>query len=217
MFGEKIRNWYRRRRTLVFGCLFGIAIGLGVGIFVLSSGTTSSGVVGVPFNSTADTATNSTTNVLDAKPEYSLRLIQAIGILLPLFTGLLRFTTDDQSAVDEDVSDYLLLGILGLVLAGVFASVGGVAADTAVVLKVSLIAVAFAFTLIGFAAMVMLREMTTSTEQSEETQDDPIATKEQAEEENQTDHASEATDEPADEEEATGTETETDGTDGDME
>jgi large-conductance mechanosensitive channel len=217
MLGENIRDWYSQGKIFVLGCLSGTAISLAVGVFILSPGINSSGVVEVPFGSTANSTADSTTNVLDAEPRYSLRLIQAIGILLPLFTGLLRFTTDDQSAVNEDVSDYLLLGILGLVLGGVFASVGGIAADTAVILKSSLIVVAFAFTLIGFAAMVMLREMTASTNQSDETRTDPIDAEEREKEENRVDDVSDVTDEPETEGEATETETKPDETDGDME
>lgn len=94
--------------------------------------------------------------LFDSDPGHTLRVIQSIGILLPLFTGLLRFTTNDQSDVSERVNDYLLLGILGLVLAGVLATLAGAVTDVAGILRISLFFVFLTFTAIGIAAIDML-------------------------------------------------------------
>lgn len=100
--------------------------------------------------------------LLDSNPGHTLRVIQSIGILLPLFAGLLRFTTNDQSDVNEQVNDYLLLGILGLVLAGAIAAFAGMVTDVAGILKISLFFILLTFTVIGFAAIDMLSRIAES-------------------------------------------------------
>lgn len=100
--------------------------------------------------------------LFDSDPGHTLRVIESVGILLPLFAGLLRFTTNDQSSVSNRVNDYLLLGILGLVVAGVFATLAGVVMDVVGVLKVSLFFVLLTFLTIGFAVVVMFRDVPNS-------------------------------------------------------
>lgn len=104
--------------------------------------------------------------LFDSHPGYTLRVIQSIGILLPLFAGLLRFTTNDQTDVNAQVNDYLLLGILGLVLAGMVAALAGVGTNVAGILKISLFFVLLTFTVIGIATVVMFREIPSSMNRS---------------------------------------------------
>lgn len=91
----------------------------------------------------------------------ALRLLQSVGILLPLFAGLLRFTTSDRSEVSERVNDHLLLGILGLVFAGASAVIGGMLTEKTGLLKLSLLFILSAFIVIGLAAGAMFGELTT--------------------------------------------------------
>lgn len=97
-------------------------------------------------------------------PENTLRVLQSVGILLPLLTGLLRFTTHDQLEVSERVNDYLLFGIFGLVLAGVSAVTAGLSTAMPGILKLSLLFVLFTFVVIGLTAGAMFGEYTTETD-----------------------------------------------------
>lgn len=99
-----------------------------------------------------------------AKPTRSLRLLQGIGILLPLFTGLLRFTTDSSSEVSSSANGLLFLGIVGLVLGGIAAAVSGIFTSTALILKIALSFVIITFFIIAGVASKMLNEMAEWTE-----------------------------------------------------
>lgn len=117
--------------------------------------------------------------LFDPDPGHTLRVIQSIGILLPLFAGLLRFTTNDQSDVNDQVNDYLLLGILGLVLAGMVAALAGVGMNVAGILRISLFFVLLTFLVIGVATVTMFRDVpssinrsSSSREQNEEEEDE---------------------------------------------
>lgn len=165
MTGNSFFAQFKSKSAFILGFLLGVCVLVGVSATTLPVISVEIGGGLLWFGKLVDVPLMES---LGAKPQYALRLIQAIGILLPLFTGLLRFTTDDQSEVSVRINDYLVIGILGLVLGGVLAAIGGVAADTAIILKASLIAVVFTFTLIGLAAMVMLREMTARVEESSE-------------------------------------------------
>jgi hypothetical protein len=100
--------------------------------------------------------------LFDSDPGRTLRIIESVGILLPLFVGLLRFSTSDQSGVSERVNDYLLLGILGLVSGGVFATLAGMVTDIAGILKISLFFVFLTFAVIAVAASLMFRDVPSS-------------------------------------------------------
>lgn len=139
----------RRRRVVLWGCCM---LGTFVGLARLSDGLFPVFVGG--FES----------ELFNPKPGRTLRVIESVGILLPLFAGLLRLTTSDQSDVSEQVNDYLLLGILGLVLAGVLAALAGFTTNVAGILKISLFFVLLTFAVIGFAAMGMFEEIPTSTD-----------------------------------------------------
>lgn len=102
-----------------------------------------------------------------AVPTRSLRLIQAIGILLPLFTGLLRFTTDSTAGVSSNANGLLFLGIVGLVVGGIVAAFSGIFTDTALILKISLSFVVITFFIIAGVASKMLNEMFESAEGDE--------------------------------------------------
>lgn len=135
-------NW---KALLVLGCTVGAILGAGLargGFLSLS---------------------NATANFFGASPENTLRILQSVGILLPLVVGLLRFTTNDRSEVSERLYDHLLLGILGLVLAGASAVVAGMFTGMTGVLKPSLLFVLFTFIVIGLAAGAMFGEFTTGT------------------------------------------------------
>lgn len=106
--------------------------------------------------------------LFDSDPRHTLRVVQSIGILLPLFAGLLRFTTNDRSDVHEQVNGYLLLGILGLVLAGGFATLAGMMSDVTGILKISLFFVFLTFTVIGVAAIDMLSGILEATRRADE-------------------------------------------------
>lgn len=99
-----------------------------------------------------------------AEPTRSLRLLQGIGILLPLFTGLLRFTTDSSSEVSSSANGLLFLGIVGLVLGGIAAAVSGIFTSTALILKIALSFVIITFFIIAGVASKMLNEMAEWTE-----------------------------------------------------
>lgn len=138
------------------GTLFGVLLTMFAISLFSSQGTSNQSVFSaLALRSAGDTAVS----VSSSDPEYTLRLIQAIGILLPLFTGLLRLTTGDGSKVSESVNRYLFLGILALVLGGSVAVIGGMASDMAGVLRIALGFVLLAFAVIAFAAARMLREM----------------------------------------------------------
>lgn len=102
--------------------------------------------------------------LFDSDPEHTLRVVQSIGILLPLFAGLLRFATNDQSDVSEQVNGYQLLGILGLVFGGLFATLAAMVSDVAGILKVALFFVCLTFIVIGGAAIIMFRQIPRSAD-----------------------------------------------------
>jgi len=104
---------------------------------------------------------NTPVSVSGSDPEYTLRLIQAIGILLPLFTGLLRLTTSDYATVGQDVNRFLFTGILLLVVGGIAAVVGGLTSNMAGVLRAALIFVLLTFVLIAVVAGQMLQRVPT--------------------------------------------------------
>ncbi|USZ67456.1 hypothetical protein NGM10_12045 [Halorussus salilacus] len=170
MKDRRVRQ-YSWRDVAVAGSLVGVGICLGVvlnavGLVPPNSriGVGNAGVIENLGSWSGSKWENATSTALDPNPEHTLRLIQAIGILLPLFTGLIRFTTDEQSSVDDRVSDFLLLGVLALVFAGLFAVIGGITSDTAAILKLSLVLVLFTLTMIGFVALSMVGEMTDGSE-----------------------------------------------------
>ena len=112
---------------------------------------------------------NSPVDISGSDPEYTLRLIQAIGILLPLFTGLLRLTTSDHAEVGQDINKYLFTGILLLVVGGVVAVAGGLTADMAGVLRAALVFVLLTFVMIAVVAGMMFTKMPTETVPTDET------------------------------------------------
>lgn len=150
MSEEDAREDWNWKALLVVGCAVGALLdaGLARGGFLSPS--------------------NATANFFGASPENTLRILQSVGILLPLFVGLLRFTTNDRSEVSERLHDHLLLGILGLVLAGASAVVAGVFTSMTGVLKLSLLFVLFTFIVIGLAAGAMFGEFTTGTGDEED-------------------------------------------------
>lgn len=165
-----VQGWFQRigRKTFIVA---GFAVGLLVGGVVGASGfcyvhlTTST----APTTRTSfvnactvpsDTLANSIVVALGGSdPTHSLRLIQAIGILLPLFTGLLRFTTDSSSDVSSRANGLLFLGIVGLVVGGVVAAFSGILTDTAIILKIALSFVVVTFFVIAWVASLMFSEM----------------------------------------------------------
>lgn len=98
--------------------IFGTRTGIGIFMTILGVSLVSPQGVG-----------NTPVGVSGSDPEYTLRLIQAIGILLPLFTGLLRLTTSDYATVGGDINRFLFAGILLLVVGGIAAVVGGLTSD----------------------------------------------------------------------------------------
>lgn len=153
------RDW-----KIIFGvgCLVGTTLTiLGIYLFLSQSAGNHSMISGQILQPTG----NATANVSGSDPEYTLRLIQAIGILLPLFTGLLRLTTSDQSEVGEDINKYLFIGILLLVVGGSTAVIGGIAANMAGVLRTALVFVLLTFIMIGVVAGMMYTKMPTETEE----------------------------------------------------
>lgn len=148
---EDPRDGWNGRSRLVAGCTVGVL--LGVGLVQAELLVSPSGI---------------TMDFLGTSPENSLRVLQSVGILLPLVVGLLRFTTNEQSEVNERLNDHLLLGILGLVLAGASAVIAGMFTDMTGVLKLSLLFVLFTFTVIGLAAGAMFGEFTTGTGSNED-------------------------------------------------
>src|SRR6056297_2921466 len=109
---NQLEGW-SRRKLLVAGILSGTGLGVSLGTF----GLCYVHLTPLPSdlgNSTrfVETCTVSSDRLLDslvvafgtAEPTHSLRLLQAIGILLPLFTGLLRFTTDSSSGVSSNAN-----------------------------------------------------------------------------------------------------------------
>lgn len=154
------RDW---KTTFGVGCLVGVFLAM-VGILLFSQ-------CNVGDQSVLSALTLQTGSIVDisgSEPEYTLRLIQAIGILLPLFTGLLRLTTSDESEVSEGVNRYLFLGILALVFGGSTAVIGGMVSDMAGVLRIALGFVLLAFGVIAFAAGRMFREMPTEADTLDE-------------------------------------------------
>lgn len=163
MSGEGIRR--DRRLIFALGCLLGLVLGVSIVYLLLRHDVGTRLLVGIPEPPSNATTTNATANVVDSDPEHSLRLIQAIGILLPLFTGLLRLTTSKQSGVSENLNTELLFGIMTLVLGGTVTVGGLIATDTPVVLKLSLFFVLLTFGIIGVAAVRIFTE-TTGREES---------------------------------------------------
>lgn len=145
MSEEDAREDWNWKGLLVVGCTVGALLGAGLahGRFL--------------------TLSNATANFFGASPENTLRILQSVGILLPLVVGLFRFTTSDRSEVSERLHDHLLLGILGLVLAGASAVVAGMFTGMIGVLKLSLLFVLFTFIVIGLAAGALFGEFTTGT------------------------------------------------------
>lgn len=161
---EVLRN---QRNVFVVGISIGIGIGT-VGLYLLLQHGIGTGLFlsgsSPPSNQAAGNAPGGTTVT---KPEHWLRLIQAIGILLPLFTGLLRLTTNDQSDVSGDLDTELLFGVTVLVLGGIVAVGGLIAMNTPVVLKLALFFVLLTFGTIGFAAVRIFTETTSRREVAE--------------------------------------------------
>jgi len=164
------QGWFQRtgRKTLLVA---GLVVGLLAGGTVGASGFCYIHVVTptAPTTQTSfvnactvspDTLANSVVVALGgSEPTHSLRLIQAIGILLPLFTGLLRFTTDSSSDVSSRANGLLFLGIVGLVLGGVVTAFSGILTDTAIILKIALSFVVVTFFVIAWVASLMFNEM----------------------------------------------------------
>lgn len=150
MSGRHLSGGWRSKILLVFGCAIGVLIGVHLvhDLILVSSG-------------------NVAADLFEASSGKTLRVLQSVGILLPLFTGLLRFTTSDRSDVSEQVNDYLLLGILGLVLAGASAVIAGMSTTMTGILKLSLLFVLFTFIVIGLAAGAMFGEFATETDSDE--------------------------------------------------
>lgn len=138
------RGGWNSKIRLAVGCTVGVLLGVG---FVHAAFPVS------PRSAAAGLFEASSGNVLP--------VLQSVGILLPLFTGLLRFTTSDRSAVSERVNDHLLLGIFGLVFAGASAVIGGMLTEMTGILKLSLLFILSAFIVIGLAAGAMFGELTT--------------------------------------------------------
>lgn len=143
----------RRRRLLLGICCALVAF---VGLYRLSGSLTLYSAV----------ITGLRAGLFDSDPGRTLRVIQSIGILLPLFAGLLRFTTNDQPDVNERVNDYLLLGILSLVFGGLFATLAAMVTTVAGILKVALFFVCLTFLVIGVATIIMFSQRSRSTERA---------------------------------------------------
>lgn len=137
MLKESFRRWTSKTAIVA-----GITIGVVLAAHFAHAGSLR------PLNSV-------TADVFTANPQNTLRVLQSVGILLPLFTGLLRFTTSDYSEVSEQVNDQLLLGILGLVLAGSSAAIAGVSTDLTGILQFSLLCVLLTFIVVGRTAVAM--------------------------------------------------------------
>lgn len=169
------RNW-SRRTLLGIGCAVGTLFGGVLGVLIhavippLGDGTWSNAPGGFLLSTVSTSSV--TTTLFGSNPSHTLRVLQSVGVLLPLFTGLLRFTANDQSEVNERVNDYLLLGIVGLVIAGVVASLAATLAETTAVLELSLLFVLFTFTIIGVAAVVMFEGITEVPSSSESEADE---------------------------------------------
>lgn len=148
---EDPRDGWNGRAHLVAGCTVGVLLGIGI---------VQTELLVSPSSATAD--------FLGTSPENPLRVLQSVGILLPLVVGLLRFTTSEQSEVNERLNDHLLLGILGLVLAGASAVIASMFTAMTGVLKLSLLFVLFTFVVIGLAAGAMFGEFTTGTGSNED-------------------------------------------------
>lgn len=148
---EDPRDGWNGRVRLVAGCTVGVLLGIGI---------VQTELLVSPSSATAD--------FLGTSPETPLRVLQSVGVLLPLVVGLLRFTTSEQSEVNERLNDHLLLGILGLVLAGASAVIASMFTTMTGVLKLSLLFVLFTFVVIGLAAGAMFGEFTTGTRSNED-------------------------------------------------
>lgn len=146
MFEDESRGGWSVEALLVVGCIVGVLLGMGFvhAEFVVSPRTVMAGL-------------------FEANSGNALRVLQSVGILLPLFAGLLRFTTSDRSEVSERVNNHLLLGILGLVFAGASAVIAGMFTGMTGILKLSLLFVLFTFIVIGLAAEGMFGDLTTET------------------------------------------------------
>lgn len=169
-------GWFQRQsrgKILLFGILGGLLAGAVFGASGMCyvnalSGSSSAGNQ-MQLASTCSVPSEEFPSSLvialgNSKPTRSLRLIQAIGILLPLFTGLLRFTTDPSSKAGSRANGLLFIGIVGLVLGGVVAAFSGIFTSTALILKVALSFVVITFAIIGWVAGRMLNEMLDSTD-----------------------------------------------------
>lgn len=128
--------------------------GVGTGVFLM--------ILGISLVSPQGVG-NTPVTISGSDPEYTLRLIQAIGILLPLFTGLLRLTTSDYATVGQDINRFLFIGILLLVVGGIVAVVGGLTADMAGILRGALIFVLFTFVMIAVVAALMFQKIPTES------------------------------------------------------
>lgn len=172
MSGDSFLQRYSRRRILVVSGLSGVLLGVVLGGLlssILGIGVgTPPGFTSTPSFPSGGTIGNFTATAFDADTEHTLRLIQAIGILLPLFTGLLRFTTSEELAANKP----LLFGIFTLIIGGIVAVIGGIAADTALVLKAALVFVLFTFLVIGISAGRMLKALNTERERTDEPSSD---------------------------------------------
>lgn len=111
---------------------------------------------------------NVAVELLGVSSGNALQVLQSVGILLPLVVGLLRFTTNDQSKVNGRTNDHLLLGILGLVLAGASAVIAGLFTEMTQLLKLALLFVLLTFVFVGLAAGAMFGELSPETDGTED-------------------------------------------------
>lgn len=158
MFEADSRDDRNSRVRLVGGCATGVLLGVGL---VQADAFASLG--------------NVPAGLFGASSGNALQVLQSVGILLPLVVGLLRFTTNGRSKVNGRTNDHLLLGILGLVLAGASAVIAGMFTGMAGVLKLSLLFVLFTFILVGLAAGAMFGEFSAEIGSSGDATDEGIS------------------------------------------
>lgn len=153
-----------RDRKLVFasGCLLGAILGILVLSYLLRNDIGTQLLLGTSEISPNNAVANAPVKATD--PGHWLRLVQAVGILLPLFTGLLRLTTNEQSGVSEDLNTELVFGITTLVLGGIFAVGGLIVMNTPPILKLALFFILLTFGTIGVAAARIFSETTDEQE-----------------------------------------------------
>lgn len=171
-----IEEWFQRqsrKKLLVAGVLTGSFVGAVLGAsslcYIHLTTASSSPVTHQRFVNTCTVSSDRLAGSLvvalgTADPTHALRLLQAIGILLPLFTGLLRFTTDSSAEVSSRANGLLFIGIVGLVVGGVVAAFSGIFTSTAVILKIALSFVVVTFLIIAWVASRMFTEMLDSIE-----------------------------------------------------